>query len=135
MGSDDLDDPESVRLGLDGDLVMPDRSRYVADYGDAAGETIVLPDGIFERQADSAADLAGRRWTYQGWDLSSPAMEPDADEHLEARVGDESAFAFGWVTKTVAAFEPTDLRRVIGRLRSPERVGTTPAASEPPTSR
>src|SRR5581483_5539430 len=59
-----------------GVLALPDRSHWTEDMGDAAYETIVGPEGVFERDADTMAGLAREQWKQYPNEPNEPQQVP-----------------------------------------------------------
>jgi hypothetical protein len=59
-----------------GVLSLPDRSHWTEDYGDGAFESIVGPEGLFEREADTMGGLAFERWKQYPPMTAAPIAPP-----------------------------------------------------------
>src|SRR5207248_4042260 len=61
-----------------GVLSLPDRSHWTEDYGDGAFESIVGPEGIFEREAETLGGLTLEQWK-QYPPMAAAPIAPPAD--------------------------------------------------------
>jgi len=116
----------------EGVLALPNGSHWTEDMGDSATETIVLPDAMFVRDADSTASLAGEQWKqYPREQRKSAAPSPVGSGSPEPGVISEVGgvfSAFGAPLEFSGMFDRIkDLRRVSPQVI----VGTLDVASLP----
>jgi hypothetical protein len=105
------------RFEVDGDLSVPGRLRWNRTWGNARDETVISPDGVYERggvdiSTGDALDGSPRRWTF----TSTAKAEARARDRYTPATYQTAAPLVSWLS-------PSDLSRMLGRLREPEWAG------------